>query len=695
MFSFRIGRINTHGKPSPGVILFLLAVVSGILFDTFLTISMKWLIVCAIVFLPLTVASLFIPNDKPLATRLLRPAMVFVFVLFCSAIQHQSFIIRRTQLIDNEEHIYKANVLTVSNEASDYLKLRVKTTHYLADEEWTSFDGRVFELRIPNDSNSCSLLCGDELMFSAKIQAPHNHHDAFRFDYDKYLINHAVAGVTFLSSDSWQRSEGKPRFPLRRMAQRARNYCYNRYCCWNLPDDDLALLSALTLGKRDLITADLRNSYSSAGAAHVLAVSGLHVGIIYFLLLTLFQLVTLKRFNTKKLDYVILPLIWFYAFVAGLSPSVIRTCIMLTIYRMMSNAGESSEHSLSVVFFTAIINLLITPVALWDAGFQLSYSAVVSLLLVMPLINDLLIIKPRWLNWLVSLFIVSCVAQFGTAPFIAHYFHNLPLFFWLSGYWVIILAYLILALTLLCFLPIPFLNHGIVFLLKQLLSMMNGGVVQIAMFKGASLFTWTNEWQALLWAVAAYSIMWAFYSRRKWLIPTALILACIATIPSIKRNYNNRIFNETRLYLTGKGVMLNVIDNRCNRNTAYCIGKINPHQTALNYWNYRNSREADIYFPSDDTAYFHLNMPNGETVCFVSCNVWQLPDNESYDWIILSCDSKLNLDNMIQKIHCSHLVVEKLYSQPWKQRIVESFAEQTNTDVVSCSDFFGESIVIK
>ena len=204
-----------------------------------------------------------------------------------------------------------------------------------------------------------------------------------------------------------------------------------------------AVLAAMTLGDKSALTKELREIYSVTGASHVLALSGLHLGIIYLLL----SYLTLRRRHFWLSQTVIILCIWAFALLTGLSTSVIRSATMISIYALFSVAGR--HHSpVNLLCFTAIVMLLVSPSSLWDVGFQLSFAAVLSILLWMPLFESMLPeryrVGHRLVRYIYNMVGVSVAAQIGVAPLIAYHFGRFSTWFLLTNFIVIPAAIIIL-----------------------------------------------------------------------------------------------------------------------------------------------------------------------------------------------------------------------------------------------------------
>ena len=184
----------------------------------------------------------------------------------------------------------------------------------------------------------------------------------------------------------------------------------------------LALGEALVVGKKDDLKFETKQAYRSVGASHLLALSGMHLGILYGFLY--FFLVRWFRFS--KWRWHILPLIllclWGYALIAGMPVSLVRAALMLSILTIVSLMQYDTD-SLHPLALSAIIILLIAPEELLSVSFQLSFVAVFFILALWRPICDMF---PR-MPWIVRLFAVSCVASLGTMPLVCYYFHQMPL----------------------------------------------------------------------------------------------------------------------------------------------------------------------------------------------------------------------------------------------------------------------------
>lgn len=222
----------------------------------------------------------------------------------------------------------------------------------------------------------------------------------------------------------------------------------------------LALCSALVVGRKDGLKRETRQAYNRAGAGHLLALSGMHLGIIYGLMYLVFiRLVRFSKWRWHALPLVLLAL-WGYTLVAGMPVSLVRAALMLSLMTAFS-LMEYDTDPLHPLALAAIIVLMISPRALLSVSFQLSFTAVFFILALWRPLSD----KFRGANWAVRLLMVSCIASFGTMPLVAYYFHQVslvgPLFSLILIPLTTVIIYLTIAAMVLPVAPLgALLNHA-------------------------------------------------------------------------------------------------------------------------------------------------------------------------------------------------------------------------------------------
>lgn len=272
-----------------------------------------------------------------------------------------------------------------------------------------------------------------------------------------------------------------------------RNQLVNTLSDKGLGQQELAVVSAMTLGDKSLIDKDLKNDYSRSGASHVLALSGLHLGIIYFV----FSFMTARwrrryhHWSRPVSEGLILITMWSYVVLVGMSSSVVRAAIMMTVYSLLSLQNRNRS-SLNALAFTAIIMLVADPMILFNISFQLSFVAVAFILLYQGRIYSLIPSSTHPIvKWCWRFLSVSLAAQLGVAPLTAYYFHQIPSYFLLSSLVVMVFTPLIIYLSLLFFLLmwLPVVQSWLVVPLSWLVHIQNTCLQGVSFLPGSTFVT--------------------------------------------------------------------------------------------------------------------------------------------------------------------------------------------------------------
>ena len=366
-----------------------------------------------------------------------------------------------------------------------------------------------------------SLDVGDGIVATSELHEPENYYES-NFNYPLYLQCHGFTSTTLILPGSWREA----RVSLENLsylertvlaAKRFRQATLRHYLSLGLDDEEMAVAVAMALGDRSRITNDLRDIYSISGASHVLALSGLHLGIIYMLLSLMLGM---RRLGALR-EMLVIAGIWCYAVFTGLSPSVVRASVMISIYALVGLLRRD-RMSLNALGLTAIVMFLANPLCLYDVGFQMSFMAVLSILLyykpVYGLVSREYLMSHRVVNWLWAMVVVSCCAQLGVAPLTAYYFGRFSVYFLLTNFIVIPLATVILYLTaaMLAASLVPAVMQWVAKLLALMVGWQTSMVRWVAALPGSSIegITMTRLQLLLVYVViaaltvAAYRMGW-------------------------------------------------------------------------------------------------------------------------------------------------------------------------------------------
>ena len=492
-------------------------------------------------------------------------------------------------------------------------------------------------LYLQKDSSALSLKSGDKLLITTILSLPKNKGNPNEFDYGKYLLRKNIVASGYAASENWQKIGEEKTFSLLRIAQRCRIQLLDIYRNLHISGDEFGITAALTLGYTDALTPELRESFSTTGASHVLAVSGLHVGVIYIVLNFLLAFLD-KKERTKRIKPVLIILfLWFYAFITGLCPSVCRSALMFSLFAFGQLLGRK-PYTYNTIFASAFILLLIKPLWLFEVGFQLSYSAVLAIIYFQPKIAKMLIINNKPLNWAWELTSVSIAAQLGAAPLCFYYFHQFPTYFLLSNFVGVPLASVIIynAVALFAVCKIPFLNEITAFILTWVVKIMYAGLQLIENLPFALGIGWLNAWQTVLLYGLILTFGFLFYKIKFKYLAFFGIFSILLISTILIHNIENQRFNQLTIFNDNRNFTLNIVDN--NQNFVYSSDFESAEKTAKAFW-LNNSCKTPVFEAIDTTEFAKIIQFNNKNfIILTNKNIFKkLPESPlEVDYLVVN-----------------------------------------------------------
>lgn len=294
-------------------------------------------------------------------------------------------------------------------------------------------------------SDSINYILGNQLTIYDDISKASDERNPGDFNYKEYLElidvhgqiyvdSHQVLQSSFIENQSW--------------IVNMRNYVMSSLEHSGLHARQLGIVQALILGQRNNVDPAVTQSFRDAGVIHILALSGLHVGIILLILKRLTNWLKQMKYGNWIQSVVLIILLWIFALLTGMSPSILRAVTMFSFIAVGMNVNRKTSilHSLAL---SAMVLLLINPKLILHVGFQLSYTAVIAILLIQPIIYNLFR-RPKWkaIDYLWQIFSVTLAAQIGVAPLSLFYFHQFPGLFLLGNMLLLPVLPLIIGLSI-------------------------------------------------------------------------------------------------------------------------------------------------------------------------------------------------------------------------------------------------------
>ena len=290
------------------------------------------------------------------------------------------------------------------------------------------------------------------IRIQANVEVIKNKGNPGEFDIERYYAGKGIHYSAFLSEKEGVRMVKTLEIGFLQQVEKLQGKWGDTFDSF-LKEDESSLAKALILGDKKYIESDVKNDFSRSGAMHLLAVSGLHVGIIYMILLFVMKSFS-KYVSRKNAVILVVVLLWFYALLSGFTPSVIRATFLFTVLSF-STIFSKNNNALNSLFFSAFVLLLIQPSYLFDIGFQLSYLAMIGIILFNQKVTALVSSRFKLIDFLWKGTAIGISAQITTAPLSLYYFHQFPNYFILTNLVLIIGAGLLLSLGILSLIVSP------------------------------------------------------------------------------------------------------------------------------------------------------------------------------------------------------------------------------------------------
>jgi competence protein ComEC len=497
------------------VIEFSIAVSGGILCANqgWIVVPM-WKILSIFIFISI---GIWIWNLKHLSPSLWNPFVNFICFFLIGFVNYQADFPEFQRHHFSQDQNYSSPKFRVL-QITDVLKPSVYYQKYEAKCIPSNYDtsvGNVF-LRIASSDCPSALVPDDRIILYGTIQPISDPKNPNPFDFKQHMRHNGIYHqITLTTKDIVEvKKEAHTLFGL---AYKFRALLIQKLNQTPIETQEKSIIQALILGDKSSMESELYKTYASAGAVHILAVSGLHVGIVLLILNFLFRpLQTLPKGKWIKMMLIILAL-WTFAFIAGFSPSVVRAVTMFSLFTL-ADISNRPTNSINTLFLSYLLLLLIEPNWLFQVGFQLSYLAVASILWLQPKLSQLW--RPR--GWLLKkiwgLITVTIAAQIGVGPLSIYYFNQFPGMFLITNmvvlpFLALLLTYGLIVIVLASFDLLPdIFAKGYHLLIEWLNYFMKWTAAQSTfLFKNLSL----SSWSVVFIYVLIISFLLALYQRKR------------------------------------------------------------------------------------------------------------------------------------------------------------------------------------
>ncbi|WP_294818381.1 ComEC/Rec2 family competence protein [uncultured Flavobacterium sp.] len=404
---------------------------------------------------------------------------------------------------------------------------------------------------VPKDTLGTLLKAGDTYFIAGSFKSIPKALNPYQFDYAAYMQKQGIFHQVQLKAnfvkaghiDTFDSYVGS-----------LRNALIHSFDIHNFDAKTRNVINALLFGQRQDMDKETSDTYANAGVLHILAISGLHFSMLFYILTLLLKPLSKLQKKGEIIQFVlILALLWGFAFVTGLSASVVRSVVMFSIILIGQYANRNANIYNSLAL-SMLILLLAKPMFLFDVGFQLSYIAVFAIVWLQPLYKKARVSRFPAVNYAIDTVLISLAAQIGVLPLSLYSFNQFPLLFLLANLVVIPLSNMILvlglAVLLLNFIAPPAAIF-IGYLLEWLIMAMNGFIAWVASFEKLVLkdIPFTLLLNFSLYALLILMVLWLFkksYSRTAALLLSVLAFQAIYTLTVLESKNSDElvIFNN-------------------------------------------------------------------------------------------------------------------------------------------------------
>ena len=590
---------------------------------------------------------------------------LFLLVYFLSDEREKENFFQRL----NSKGIYRIELSAAPLEKAKSYLCKVDVVQYFDSTGWVTTRGKAI-LYLQKDSAASKLLFGDRLMLEAKFSPPERALNPDGFDYAAYLKRQGVGAVCYVPSGTWRMTDRDMAFSIQRQADICRNYLLNIYREFHIEGDEFAVLAALTLGYTDALQPDLRASYSATGAMHILSVSGMHVGVVYVVMAFLLSFLN-KNQRQKVIKTIFISLfLWGYAFLSGLSPAVVRATLMFS-FVAVATCFERKSQIYNTIFMSAFFMLLYNPNFLFDVGFQLSYSAVLSIIFFQPIIGKLYIANNKYSKAVWDLFSVSLAAQLGTMPFTLYYFQQFPNYFLLTNFVAIplstIVIYLAMALLMTSF--VPYLSAVVTFLLKWSLWLLNFLIVWVQNLPYSLSHISLDIRQTIVVFLAIFCFSAYFFYKKFSALVVGLSAVLLACVFNLQTNYQTMTSKRMIVFAGQKNTHVNFIDR--NRNYVFTTDSVEMERIAKAFWQ-NQKLEKPHYIHQNEWFSDGVSGFEGSRILILSNDFLRkqtFSEPLKLDYLIIGRGLKPKIEQVLECLHPRKIIVDKTISDWYRQSI--------------------------
>ena len=650
----------------------LLALISGILLQHYYNLAL-WL--CIAIFscgiLQFLFFGLLNTAQKFAANWLSGLAVHFLFIGLGATISYVDDIENHSHWLANDYHTDSKIIAIIQEPLIEKAKSfkTIARAEFMIDRVPQWVEGNII-LYFKKESELPPLHYGSTILIHSPLQLIGNTDNPGGFNYQQYCHFQDIYYQAYLTSNDIQLLSTEKKFFLKNILLQARAKVL-AVLRKNISDTSaISIAEALLIGYRDDLDKDLVQAYSNTGVVHIIAISGLHIAMIYGLIVFFMKPFYKKKWIKWVKPCIVLIVIWAFTCIAGAAPSILRSAIMFS-FIVIGEAFGKRVNIYNNLAASAFAILLFNPYSLWDVGFQLSYAAVLSIVIFSKQVAHWLYFSNKLLRSLWQLCAVTISAQILTLPFILFYFHQFPGLFIVTNLVVVPLSGFILYAELLLLIVAPLHSLATITgnLIRVLINSMNHFILFIDFIPYATLSSiQINVIQTIcLFFMIAFLAYWFIDKKASALITAIISITIFFAIRSIDLLEKN---NQQKLivYNIPKHEAIDIVDGRTFQfigDSILCKDEFltNFHlKPARNLYRIKYAEHSShIYYQNKLIAGTHKKVFLIDQLILTT----YVNKKITVDVILLSKGAELSIDQLLMTFDCKSFVFDA--SNPvWK-----------------------------
>ena len=578
---------------------------------------------------------------------------------------------------------YAATVNNSPEYKANSVKIELKVNGVKTKVAWRPVSGKVV-LYISKRSKPFKVAYGDELLIRGVPEAVKSPANPGEFDFKRFLTFKNTWHQQFVASEQIKLVHHSTERGLLYYSNKARAWSTEKIKRYVKGTQEQGIALALVLGVNDGLDNELQNSYAASGSLHVLSVSGLHVGIIYLIILLLLKPIQSLSWSRWLIAVISIVCLWSYAFVTGLSPSVLRAVTMFSFVALARPFGHRTN-IYNTLAASVFLLLLYNPYLILSVGFQLSYLAVLGIVyLQKPLYN---LWSPESWFWdkVWETTCISIAAQLATFSLGLLYFHQFPVYFLFANLFVIPVSFvvLILGILLLVVSPIAFIASVMGWMLELSIKFLNLGVfvfedLPFSLINGVHITT------LQCWLLMGFVLSWIlFFEFKKFrFVIASMIFVTLFSFFAWQHYFNTVERDQWVVYSVPGHAVMEWIDQ--GKSTIFSDSNLLNDKERVRFHILPNrllhgvSRVSSNIYPESNKSFpgFSVFYWKGKSVLWIKEAKQKLPDSIKVDYVLVSNRAVRSVKLLAQNVTFGQMILDSSNSTWYSKRMTQEAANE-------------------